>query len=176
MSTHAHDIQKEIRGYIIIGTSLLALTVITVAVSYLHLNITGAIIVALIIATLKALCVYFCTLSRKIFDLRGCLTACSFRITTYLVWESHTSRDKKGKFTFRTNGTPKTARIRSRHQTLPLFLRCARFFSFGSSVWSSQMYFQSRQTGYLFSAIGSLAVGIALIFYSIQFIKKVNAK
>ncbi len=54
MSTHAHDIQKEIRGYIIIGTSLLALTVITVAVSYLHLNITGAIIVALIIATLKA--------------------------------------------------------------------------------------------------------------------------
>ncbi len=57
-----------------------------------------------------------------------------------------------------------------------IFIVCSILLALGFSVWSSQMYFQSRQTGYLFSAIGSLAVGIALIFYSIQFIKKVNAK
>lgn len=53
MSTHAHDIQKDIRGYIIIGVSLMVLTVVTVAVSYLHLNLMGAILVALFVATIK---------------------------------------------------------------------------------------------------------------------------
>lgn len=53
MSTQAHDIQKEIKGYLIVGVSLLALTIVTVAVSYLHLNLTGAITVALFVATVK---------------------------------------------------------------------------------------------------------------------------
>jgi len=53
MSEHVHDIQREMRGYIIVGVSLLALTIVTVTVSYLHLNLTGAIIVALFVATVK---------------------------------------------------------------------------------------------------------------------------
>ena len=53
MSDHAHDIQKEIKGYLIVGTSLLALTLVTVAISYLHLQLTEAIIVALFVAIVK---------------------------------------------------------------------------------------------------------------------------
>jgi len=54
MSSHAPDIKKEVRTYILVFVGLLALTIVTVAVSYLHLNIKGAVILALIIATIKA--------------------------------------------------------------------------------------------------------------------------
>jgi len=50
----AHDIKAHVRTYFMIFGALLVLTVVTVAVSYLHLQHTEAVIVALIIATLKA--------------------------------------------------------------------------------------------------------------------------
>ena len=53
----AHDpaeIDRHVRTYIIVFASLLVLTVITVAVSYLHLNVKAAVAVALMIASLKA--------------------------------------------------------------------------------------------------------------------------
>jgi cytochrome c oxidase subunit IV len=50
----AHDIQAHVRTYYKIFGALLVLTVVTVAVSYLHLPHTEAVIVALAIATLKA--------------------------------------------------------------------------------------------------------------------------
>ena len=53
MSGTAHNLEKEIRGYIIVGTGLLTLTIVTVTVSYLHLNLVKAIILALFIATIK---------------------------------------------------------------------------------------------------------------------------
>ena len=54
MSTaHPEDIKKHIRTYIVVFAALMALTLITVAVSYLNLNVVPAIIVALIIATIK---------------------------------------------------------------------------------------------------------------------------
>jgi cytochrome c oxidase subunit IV len=54
-SSQAHDvdIKKHVRTYITVFITLLALTLITVAVSYLHLNMTTAIIVALTIAAVK---------------------------------------------------------------------------------------------------------------------------
>ena len=51
--TRAHDIQKEVRIYILVFVSLAALTVITVAISYLHLKIYLAIMIALCVATIK---------------------------------------------------------------------------------------------------------------------------
>ncbi len=51
--THSIDIKKHVRGYIAVFIALLALTAITVAVSYSHLPVTYAVIVALIIATIK---------------------------------------------------------------------------------------------------------------------------
>ena len=52
-TTHAEDVKKHVRAYISVFVALMALTVVTVTVSYLHLNVTAAIIVALIIAAIK---------------------------------------------------------------------------------------------------------------------------
>jgi cytochrome c oxidase subunit IV len=49
----AVDIQRHVRIYITVFVSLMTLTLITVAVSYLHLPTHQAILVALLIATVK---------------------------------------------------------------------------------------------------------------------------
>jgi cytochrome c oxidase subunit 4 len=48
------DIRQHVRGYVIVFGALLALTVATVGVSYMHLPARAAIAVALLIATIKA--------------------------------------------------------------------------------------------------------------------------
>jgi cytochrome c oxidase subunit 4 len=52
MSHHA-DIDRQVKGYILVFVTLMALTVVTVAVSRLHLPVAGAVTVALIVATVK---------------------------------------------------------------------------------------------------------------------------
>lgn len=47
------EIRKHVRTYILVFVALMALTVVTVAVSYLHLDVKWAIAVALFIATIK---------------------------------------------------------------------------------------------------------------------------
>jgi len=54
MDAHgAEHIRKHVRTYMMVFGALMALTVITVAVSYLHLPIAMAIVVALVVATVK---------------------------------------------------------------------------------------------------------------------------
>lgn len=56
-SAAAHDpaeIDKHVRTYVMVFATLLVLTAVTVAVSYLHLEVHEAIAVALVIATIKA--------------------------------------------------------------------------------------------------------------------------
>ena len=54
MDAHAvEDIKKSVRTYYTIFGALMVFTVITVAVSYLHLPIAMAIFVALVVATIK---------------------------------------------------------------------------------------------------------------------------
>ena len=50
----AHDIQAHVRTYYKVFGALLVLTVVTVAVSYLHMPVIPAVIVALTIASFKA--------------------------------------------------------------------------------------------------------------------------
>ena len=50
---NSHDVQKSIRNYLIVFAALTLLTVLTVAVAYLDLPIVPAIIIALVIATVK---------------------------------------------------------------------------------------------------------------------------
>ena len=59
--------------YILVFVSLMVLTVVTVAVSYLHLPVTAAIAVALVVATVKGSLVagYFMHLSPSEADLLG---------------------------------------------------------------------------------------------------------
>ena len=52
MAEHA-DIDRQVRGYILVFVTLMALTVVTVAVSRLHLPVAAAVTVALIVATVK---------------------------------------------------------------------------------------------------------------------------
>ena len=47
------DVKKQVKVYMIVFVSLLALTVVTVAVSYLHLSTHLTIILALIVASIK---------------------------------------------------------------------------------------------------------------------------
>jgi len=52
-SDHAADIDRHVRVYITVFVALMVLTIITVAVSYLHLPMALAITVALVVATVK---------------------------------------------------------------------------------------------------------------------------
>ncbi|HLE32167.1 MAG TPA: cytochrome C oxidase subunit IV family protein [Bacteroidota bacterium] len=75
-------IKKHVRTYVIVFVSLMALTVITVAISYLHLDVTAAVIVAMFIATIKGSLVasYFMHLisEKKLIVLALILTAVFF--------------------------------------------------------------------------------------------------
>ena len=51
-ASHA-DIDRQVRIYILVFVSLMVLTVITVAISRLHLPVAGAVAVALVVATIK---------------------------------------------------------------------------------------------------------------------------
>ena len=56
MGDHSHsaeEIKKLVRGYKVVFMALAALTVVTVAISYLHLPLPLAITAALIVATIK---------------------------------------------------------------------------------------------------------------------------
>jgi cytochrome c oxidase subunit IV len=49
----AADIDKHVRIYITVFVALMVLTVVTVAISYLHLPVAMAVTVALLVATVK---------------------------------------------------------------------------------------------------------------------------
>ena len=50
---HAAEIDRHVKVYITVFVALMALTLITVAISYLHLSTPMAITVALFVATIK---------------------------------------------------------------------------------------------------------------------------
>jgi cytochrome c oxidase subunit IV len=52
-SDHAADIDRQVRIYITVFIALLALTIITVAVSRYHLPVPEAVTVALLVASVK---------------------------------------------------------------------------------------------------------------------------
>jgi cytochrome c oxidase subunit IV len=52
-SDHAVDIDKHVRVYITVFVALMVLTIVTVAISRLHLSVPLAVTVALFVATVK---------------------------------------------------------------------------------------------------------------------------
>ena len=52
-SDHAVDIDKHVKVYITVFVALMILTIVTVAISRLHLSVPLAVTVALIVATIK---------------------------------------------------------------------------------------------------------------------------
>lgn len=54
ISAHDHgDIDKHVRTYIMVFAALMVLTIITVAISYLHLSTGPAVALALVVASVK---------------------------------------------------------------------------------------------------------------------------
>ena len=53
MEHTAEEVRKHVRSYFIIGGILYILTIITVAISYLHLPVVPSIVLAMIVATIK---------------------------------------------------------------------------------------------------------------------------
>ena len=63
-------VQKEIKTYLMVFAGLLGLTMITVAVSYLHLPLREAVMLALFIASVKATlvaCYFMHLISERLF-------------------------------------------------------------------------------------------------------------
>ena len=52
-SDHAADIDRHVRVYITVFVTLMVLTIVTVAISYLHLPVPLAVTAALLVATVK---------------------------------------------------------------------------------------------------------------------------
>lgn len=55
MGNHANhaDLDRQVKVYILVFVALLVLTMVTVAVSRLHLPVAGAVAVALVVASVK---------------------------------------------------------------------------------------------------------------------------
>jgi cytochrome c oxidase subunit 4 len=53
VADHAADIDRHVRIYVTVFVTLMALTIVTVGISYLHLPIAMAVTAALIVATVK---------------------------------------------------------------------------------------------------------------------------
>jgi cytochrome c oxidase subunit 4 len=90
---HAEDVRKHVRIYITVFAALAALTVITVGVSYLRLPTLPAVVLALLIATVKGSLVacYFMHLisERKMIYATLILTAVFFVVLmTIPMWSS----------------------------------------------------------------------------------------
>ena len=47
------DVRKQVRRYVVVFVALLGLTIVTVTVSYFHLSVVPAIIVAMFVASIK---------------------------------------------------------------------------------------------------------------------------
>jgi cytochrome c oxidase subunit 4 len=94
-SDHAVDIDKHVRVYIIVFVALMALTLITVAVSYLDLPPAQAITVALFIAIIKGSLVacYFMHLisERKLIYAVLAITAFKFVALLFLPVFTHSN-------------------------------------------------------------------------------------
>ena len=68
MDAHAaEDIKKSVRTYVMVFGALMVLTVVTVGISYLHLPVHMAILVALVVATVKGsmVALYFMHLNHE---------------------------------------------------------------------------------------------------------------
>ena len=92
-SDHAADIDRHVRVYITVFVALMALTIITVAVSRFHLPLPIAVTVALLVATIKGTLVacYFMHLisEKKLIYTVLALTAAFFAVLLALPVVTH---------------------------------------------------------------------------------------
>jgi cytochrome c oxidase subunit 4 len=90
------DVKQQVHRYILVFVALLALTIVTVTISYFHLSVAPAIIVALFVASIKGTLVasYFMHLitEKKLIFFVLILTAVFFLALMTLPVLHHTDR------------------------------------------------------------------------------------
>ena len=94
----SEDLKKHVRAYILVFVSLMVLTVVTVAVYYVHLPVPAAIGVALLIASVKGslvACYFMHLISEKKLILWVMLLTVAFFVVLLLV-PTFTAVDKIG--------------------------------------------------------------------------------
>lgn len=87
-AAHEADLRKHVRTYVRIFAVLAVLTVVTVSVSYLHLPIAGALVIALLIASVKGSLVagWFMHLVAERKPVYGILILTAFFFVFLLLW------------------------------------------------------------------------------------------
>ena len=96
---HAIDVDKHVRTYILIFVALAILTGVTVGVSYLDLSVGASIVLALLIATVKAglvACYFMHLISEKKLILWVLLLTFSFFLVLLLIPVLTSSIDSLG--------------------------------------------------------------------------------
>ena len=160
-TTHA-DIDKQVKIYITVFVALMALTIVTVAVSYLHLSTPMAIAVALFVATIK-----------------GSLVACYFmhliseKKLIYAVLADHGDQVRRAAGPSRPH--PRQRLLDSRmnlrlvHAVL-ILLSAALAVLFG--VWCLGLYGREDGVASLLAAVAAFAVSVGLVVYDSWFLRK----
>jgi len=162
-TTHPEDINKHVRKYILVFVALAALTVVTVAVSSLQLSVAAAVALALFIATVKGSLVasYFMHLisEKRLVVLVLLLTVIFFAALMYLP-------------------TADVIGNRSMHMSLKsfhiFFITVAMMLAFGFGVWGFRQFGEHGEGLYLLLGILSGVMGVGLIVYGVQFLKKLK--
>ncbi len=88
MSHSVEQVQKDVKKYLVVFVALLCLTAVTVVISYLHLPVKEAVILALVVATVKGSLVaaFFMHLSTEV---RSIVMLLGFTILIFmalLIW------------------------------------------------------------------------------------------
>ena len=87
-----HDIDRQVKIYILVFVTLMVLTMVTVAVSRLHLPVAGAVTIALVVATVKGglvACYFMHLISERklIYWVLGVTVAFFFFVLLLPLWE-----------------------------------------------------------------------------------------
>ena len=177
-SDHAADIDRHVRIYITVFVALMVLTIITVAISRLHLPVPIAVTVALLVATIKGTLVacYFMHLISEKKLIYAVLAAdrCLLRRA------AGPSRPHPQQRLLDSRSTEHDAPERTGHESTSMNLRwfhallillsAALAVLFG--VWCLGQYGRDDGVASLVAAIAAFAVSFGLVVYDSWFLRK----
>ena len=161
-SDHAVDIDRHVRIYITVFVALMALTIVTVAVSRFHLPVPVAVTVALLVATIKGslvACYFMHLISEKklIYAVLG-TDRCLLR---RIAGPSRPDRPRRL--------LDSLMNLRWVHALL-ILLSAALAVLFG--VWCLGLHDRQDGVASLLSAVAAFAVSFGLVVYDSWFLRK----
>ena len=159
---HAADIDRHVRIYITVFVALMVLTIVTVAISRVHLPVGTAVTLALIVATIKGslvACYFMHLISEKKLILRG----------------PHPDRRLLRAAAGAAGAHPRQRLLDSRmnlrlFHALLILLSAALAVVFG--IWCLNQYGRDAGTTRLIAGVAAFAVSLGLVVYDSWFLRK----